>query len=175
MAQILGYLAMIITILSYQAKTQKNIVTIQIFSTLTFTIHFILLEAYSGAILNLIGTIRAIIFSQRDKKWGAHYVWVIIFILLTFLSYFLTVFIIIPEPTVKTYLVELLPTLGFIATTFSLRMNNAKLVRRYSLLNSPLWLTYDIINGSWGGAITETFSIVSILIAMFRLDFKKKG
>ena len=175
MAQFLGYLAMIITIFSYQAKTQKSIVTIQIFSTLSFTIHFILLEAYSGAILNLIGTIRAIIFSQRDKKWASHYLWIILFIILTFLSYFIAVFILIPSPTTKTYIIELLPTLGFIATTFSLRMNAAKLVRRYSLLNSPLWLTYDILNGSWGGAITESFSIISILIAMFRLDFKKKG
>jgi hypothetical protein len=72
------------------------------------------------------------------------------------------------------FIVELLPTLGNVVTTFSTRMENAKLVRRYSLIASPLWLTYNIINFSLGGAITEIFCIISIFVAMIRLDFKKK-
>ncbi len=175
--QIIGYIAMAICILSFQAKTQKGVVLLQCFSTCLFATHFFLIKAYSGAILNFICLIRSIIYTQRqDKKWAQSKIWIGVFIFLTFVSYFLTVFVLTPadKRVLTLFLVELLPTMGNVVTTFSTRMENAKLVRRYSLVASPLWLSYNIINGSIGGTITETFSIISIFIGMLRLDFKKE-
>ncbi len=179
-AQIVGYIAMVVAISSFQARTQKGVVVIQSISTSLFTIHFFLLKAYSGAILNAICLVRSLIYTQRqDKKWAQSTIWIGVFIILTFASYILNLFV-IPAPdkallfSISPFILELLPTLGNVVTTFSTRMENAKLVRRYSLIASPLWLTYNIINVSWGGAITEIVSIISIFVAMFRLDFKKK-
>lgn len=175
--QIIGYIAMIIAILSFQSKTQKGVVVFQSFSTFLFATHFFLIGAYSGALLNAICLFRSIIYTQRqDKKWAQSKIWIVVFIALTVISYLLNVFVIAPpEKRVATFfLIELLPTLGNFVTTFSTRLENAKLVRRYTLIASPLWLAYNVINLSIGGAITEIFCIVSIFVAMIRLDIKKK-
>lgn len=175
--QVIGYIAMAIGILSFQAKTQKGVVVMQCFSTCLFATHFFLIEAYSGAILNFICLLRSLVYTQRqDKRWAQSKIWIALFIFLTLVSYILNVFVITPseERILSLFLIELLPTMGNVVTTFSTRMENAKLVRRYSLIASPLWLAYNIINVSIGGAITEIFSIISIFVAMIRLDIKKK-
>jgi hypothetical protein len=173
-AQIIGYIATVICIISFQAKTQRGIVIMQTFSALLFSIHFFMLEAYSGALLNGICTIRAIIFTFRHKKWAGSVIWVYVFSFLSFICYLITIFVLTPEPTIKTYFVEFLPVLGNVATTIATRLDNAKLVRRYAFIASPLWLAYNAVMGSIGGIITETFNIISIITAMIRLDFKKK-
>lgn len=173
-AQIIGYIATVICILSFQSKTQKGIVIMQTFSAALFAIHFYMIEAYSGALLNVVASIRAIIFTFRHKKWAGNVIWVYVFGFLALACYFTTIFVFTPNATIKTCFIELLPTLGIVATTIATRLENAKLVRRYSFISSPLWLIYNAIMGSIGGVITETFNIVSIITAMVRLDFKKK-
>ncbi len=172
--QIIGYVATVICILSFQARTQRGIVIMQTFSALLFSIHFFLIGAFSGALLNFVCTIRAIIFTFRHKKWAGSVVWVYVFSVLSLICYLISVCILTKDPTTKTYFIEFLPVLGNIATTIATRLENAKLVRRYAFIASPLWLIYNAVKGSIGGVITETFNIVSILVAMIRLDFKKK-
>lgn len=172
--QIIGYIATVICILSFQSKTQKGIVIMQTFSAGLFAIHFFMLGAFSGALLNVVCTIRAIIFTFRHKKWAGSVIWVYVFSFLSLVCYFITVFVLIPEPTVKDYVIGILPVLGNVATTIATRLENAKLVRRYAFIASPLWLTYNAFMGSIGGVITESFNIISIITAMIRLDLKKK-
>ena len=172
--QIIGYIATVICILSFQAKTQKGIVIMQTFSAGLFAIHFFLIGAFSGALLNVVCTIRAIIFTFRHKKWAGSVIWVYVFSILSFCCYLITIFFLTKDPTPKDYIIGLLPVLGNVATTIATRLENAKLVRRYAFIASPLWLTYNAVMGSIGGVITETFNIVSIITAMIRLDFKKK-
>lgn len=172
--QIIGYIATVICIFSFQSKTQKGIVVMQTFSCSLFAIHFYLIGAYSGALLNCICAVRAIIFTFRHKKWAGSVIWVYVFSILSFACYFITVFLLTPERTIKTYFIELLPVLGNVATTIATRLENAKLVRKYAFIASPLWLIYNGIMGSIGGVITEAFNILSIITAMIRLDFKRK-
>ncbi len=184
--QIIGYVAMVITIASYQFKTQKTIVTLQFFSTFLFMIHFGLLHAYSGAILNGVCMVRAAIFSQRHKKWAAHQIWLWVFIFLSIATYFVASFVLIPmsppqylidiiPSSSRDYLViELVPVIGNVITTFATRMKEAKLVRRYVLFSSPLWLIYNVICGSVGGVVAEIVAASSIVIGMLRLDIKRK-
>jgi hypothetical protein len=60
-----------------------------------------------------------------------------------------------------------------IVSTVALQKKDAKKVRLISLFCSPMWLTYNSFNGSIGGVITETFSIISIIVGYLRLDRKK--
>ncbi len=57
-----------------------------------------------------------------------------------------------------------------ITTTFAFRQKEGKRVRLLSLLNSPLWLVYNALNESIGGAITEVFCLISIGIGYIRHD-----
>lgn len=172
-AQGLGIVGMILVFLSFQQKKRVRILLLQTCSSFIFFIHFTLLGAYIGGILNLIASVRALIFSQRDKKWAAHPFWVWFFILLCAGVYAVTT-LTQDSLTLGHALLELLPVLGMAATTFSFRMKSAALVRRFSIISSPLWLVYNIASGSVGGTITESVSLISILIGILRLDRKKK-
>ena len=172
-AQIIGYIATAIVLITFQFKTQKTIVIFQFFSTMLFTVHFYMLGLYAGALLNAVCAIRAIVFSQKDKKWAGHPIWIGVFKLLTFIAYGISVLFLKEDPTPLTYFIELIPVAGNVITTIGMRQE-AKMCRRYTLCASPLWLSYNIIGHSQGGIITEVFSSISIIIGMIRLDRKKK-
>lgn len=172
-AQIIGYLATAIVLITFQFKTQKSIIIFQFFSTALFTVHFYMMKLYAGALLNAVCAVRAIVFSQRDKKWAGHPIWIGVFIFLTVVSYFISVLFLKEDVTTSTYFIELLPVFGNVITTIGMRLE-ANMCRRYTLCASPLWLIYNIKGNSQGGIITEVFSSISIIIGMLRLDRKKK-
>lgn len=175
LAQAIGLVAMAIAILSFQQKTQKRILLMQFCSSTLFTLHYGLIGAAMGSILNGIGIVRAAIFAQRDtKKWAASPVWIPVFIALFAGAYALNFTVLGKEATVRNLLLEILPVIGMTATTISFRMEKAGQVRLFSLISSPLWLIYNACSGSLGGAITEIFSLCSIFIGILRLDRKRK-
>lgn len=164
LAQIVGIIAGALCILSFQQNKHKNIIALQLSGGIAFTIHFILLGAYTGAAMNLIDILRSIVFINRGKKWADHIWWVFVFSGLCVLSCILTWI----GP------LSLLPMGAMILTTISFYLQSPKLVRRVALPASPLWIIYNIATKSLGGIITEAFNICSIIIAMFRHDFKSK-
>ncbi len=174
-AQILGLLAMTVAFLSFQQKTQKVIAVYQMVSAIFWTLHFLLLGAYTGCLLNVIGVARDAVFTQRDtKRWASHVGWFYGTVALCALVYLLTFTAFGTEPTLPRLILELLPVIGMAASTAALRRKEARHVRLLSLISSPLWLVYDFINGSIGGTVTEVVSILSIGIGMYRLDRKKE-
>ena len=60
-----------------------------------------------------------------------------------------------------------------ILSTISFRAPDAATVRRFGLLCSPLWLTYNICCFSVGAILCETISLVSIVVGILRFDRKK--
>ena len=65
--QIFGIIAVILGFVMYQIKDAKRILMVQIFICLVFCIHYFLLEATSGLILNAVGAARSITYYNRDK------------------------------------------------------------------------------------------------------------
>lgn len=172
-AQILSIIAMTIALLSFQQKTQRRIVLFQFCSSFLFGVHFLLIAAPTGALLNFMAAARALVYSARGKKWADHWGWLLLFSALPFGIYGLSFAAFGLAPTLENFFIELLPTLGMISTTISFRMKKAAKVRAFSLISSPLWLVYNIIHFSIGGILTESFSLLSILIGILRLDIKR--
>ena len=181
-AQAVGIVAMVIGVLSFQQKTQKNIVTMQFCSSILFAVHFGMIGAVIGCILNALGIVRAAVFAQREKHpWAAHICWLYIFsgacVAIYILIFTLLRDAVYPDapPVLADYIIQLLPVIGMIATTVSFRAKKASAVRALSFVSSPAWLTYNIIGGSVGGSLTEIFVMCSIIIGILRLDRKKQG
>ena len=167
-AQGLGIIAFFIAVLSFQRKTQRGIMIMQVFSCFAFTVHFLILGKMGGFILNGIAFFRSMVYSfKRDHRWAASVVWVYVFIAAALLSGAYSI-------AFAEGISAILPALGMIITTFAGRMKKASSVRILTLINSPLWLSYNLIEGSIGGAMTEIVSICSIIIGILRLDIKKK-
>ncbi len=172
--QIIGIVAMLFMTASFQFKTQRSIIYIQIFSSLLFCIHFTLLGAVMGAFLNFVAMIRAYVYSHREKCRADHMGWIVFFIIVYILGYIATFTLLGKETTVKNIILEILPVIGMIAGTIGFRMTKASSVRSLSLVNAPAWLIYNLFSGSIGGAISDSLSIISLLVGKIRLDWKIK-
>ena len=66
-AQGVGIVAMAFNIFSYQQKKAKHIIAFQLFGGLFFGISYFMLGAYIGAVLNVVGVARALLFLKKDK------------------------------------------------------------------------------------------------------------
>lgn len=173
-AQILGIFGLILTVISFQTKQQKVLIGIQFYSCMIFTVHFWLLGAAMGCILNAICILRAFVFSRKDRIWAQWKGWPVVFIAAYCAAYALNFLILGTEPTAFKLIIELLPTLGIVVGTVGFAMKKAFHVRIACLICSPMWLVYNIINGSVGGTLTEIISLISIVTGILRLDLKRK-
>lgn len=69
--------------------------------------------------------------------------------------------------------ISLLPICANIASTIGGYTHNAQKIRIAGMFfNSPLWIIYDLIIGSWAGAIDELASIISAMISIRRYGWK---
>ena len=175
LAQVLGLVGMTMNLISFQLKEQKKLILLQFFSSIVFTFHYLLLGATMGCILNSLGICRAFVFSNKEKPWARKKGWLPLFISAYVIVYVLTFTVLGKEATTYNLLLELLPAIGMTATTIGFYLENAAKVRLLSLTNAPTWLVYNVISGSIGGALTEIFCLISVVVGIIRLDIKKKN
>lgn len=172
--QIIGIIAMAFNILSFQGKRQKDIIALQLIGSVLFTVHFFMLKAYTGGLMNAIGIIRAIVFLKKDFFKSDNVWWLIGFETVYALSYMLTFTVFGKEATPINFLIEIFPIIGSTATTLAFRSKTAKSTRLLGLISSPSWLIYNIIVVSVGAICCEAISLISIIVALFRFDSKAK-
>ena len=174
-AQAFGLVGMTMNILSFQRKEQKNIIFMQMVGSIFFAVNYFMIGAFAGALLNIVGIIRATAYWQRERFRTDKLGWVFAFGAMYVAVYILSFVLFGTAGTPRNYAVELLPVVGMLITTVSYYLGEAKKVRILGLVNAPFWLTYNIINFAIGGIVTESVSLVSIIIAMCRYDFKKES
>lgn len=163
-AQILGILALGVTIVCYQFNSQKKILAAQMIAATLFTVNLALLGGMSGALLNIHGICRALTFYQRGKhKWADSPFWV---------WFYIVAAVVCVAVTYKSP-VDILPLVGQIFTTISFFMKDAAKIRLFTLPSPPCWFIYHLTTGNIGGTLNEIFVISSIIIGMIRLDRKK--
>ena len=165
--QAIGIVAALLGIASFQRKTQQGIVLFQLAGNVMWTLHFLLLGAAAGGLLNGIAILRGVVFYFRsERKWAASPAWYAVFIAM------------FAGAAAFSWgqgdgALALLPLGGMIFTTVSLALRNAFLVRVVSFGSSPCWLIYNIINFSIPGILTEIFAMCSIIIGIVRIDLPK--
>ena len=171
--QIIGYIATVLTVSSFQFKSQKGIMAVQSVSTVLWTVHFFMLGAISGSLLNLMCAIRSMIYAKRSTSpWARHISWVYIFTVLALVIYTLQFTTFGYEVSIKNMIVQFLPTLGVIATNVGYRLETGFKVRCSQFISSPCWLIYNAFSGSVGGVITEVIAFCSAVIGVIRHDIK---
>lgn len=173
-AQIVGIFAMLFNILSYQGKNQKTVIALQLIGGALFAINFLLLGALVGGILNILATIRAIVFLFKDKLKADRLPWLFGFVASYIVVYILNFTAFGKEPTAFNLIVEVLPVIGMLALNIGFMLKNASDVRKCGLVSSPAWLIYNIIVGSWGAIACEALTLISIFVGMLRYDNKAK-
>lgn len=160
LAQILGVIAMIIAVLSFQKRENKRFFLWQATGAVLFAIHFFLLGAYVGSILNLICVVRGLLFAYAPKKYRT--------------CVLIGISLVLAAVVVLTYSgwPSLCVLAACLAGTFVMWLDRDKIIRYVQFfIVSPGWLIYNIYYFSIGGILTESFNLVSVLIYFIRFGF----
>ena len=164
--QIVGLLAVISFLLSYQQKKRQNILALNVTSRLLYIIQYIMLGAYGGATLDVLGVVSSIAAGNKEnrfinKRMKAVVITINLFILVVGLLFYKNIY-------------SIFPIIGVRLHTNALWISNEKKIRRVSFLGSPFWLVYNLACSAYGSAIGDILTMVSIGIAIYKYDIKKR-
>ena len=164
-AQIIGLVASLIAISSYQFKQVKTLFLFQLVSAILFTTHFAMLGAYCGAVQNFLAMLRGVVLVDKKGKL-AERKWIFIALIALF---------VISGIVFYDGVFSILPIIAMIVSTvFMWTRDNKKLRIAQMFVVSPCWLTYNIHVFSISGIITECFAILSVIVSLIRFSLEKK-
>ena len=156
--QIFGIIAVLIGFLSFQVKTAKKLLMMQITMSIFFCIHYLLIGARSALVMNTLGIACKLVYCYRDKRIFTHKAVPIV----------LSLFMGIAGLFSWQGCYSLFIILGLMINTFFLSAKDAQIIRKSILLTSPLVIIYNIFVLSIGGIIYESIAIISSLIGIIR-------
>ena len=162
--QLIGVIAYAILAFSYFKKEKKEILFLQIYSTIAFSIHYYLLSGITGTICNLISLLIIIIIYFFEKKEGKNKK------LLVFSTIPLLILI-----SLFTYenIYSLFPIIASTVVLISFVLSNENTIRISGIISALCWLIYAAIYKSYAGVFFEGISMITTFIAF--LKNKKKN
>lgn len=174
LTQALSIAGLLCIVASYQQKKKSALILCQLAGGALFGIHYLLLGAFAGFLLNIIAVVRALVFYKGNLPKNVGDLLVYLFHCLCMVAYVLTFTAFGTAPTPTNLILELLPVIGMFSLSTSFNMTGAKEIRALGSVSSVGWLIYNISHVSIGGTACEAMCLVSIIIGILRYDLKKK-
>ncbi len=161
--QVIGFVAVAVFVLSYQIKSNRWLFLLQLIGSALFCLQFFLLDAFSGCLSLAVNIIRyALMMKYKDWSW-VRKKWCPVFIALMFTA---VLFFTWNGP------VSLLAFIASVSSTFACWTNSPRKIRMVNLVcASPCWLIYDVIVFSLGGIVSESITIISIIVSFIRFGW----
>ena len=166
-AQIIGILAVITFLLSYQQEKRKNIIMWNVTSRILYILQYLILGAFEGVVLDVLGSVSSVVAQKKDSK--------IIKKNLKFFIIGINLLILIAGLFLYKNIFSLFPIVGVILHTSAFWITEEKSIRRVSFIGSPFWLVYNLANLAYGSAIGDILSMISIGTAIYRYDIRGKS
>ena len=166
-SQIIGVAAVALYLWSFQLKKRSHIVWTTCLSYAFYVAQYLMLGAFSGAILDLLSAASSFFAGKKNEPGFRRYakgVALSIFSLIVAAGVVLAV--------VQRDWIELLPIAGALLQTGGLWFNNEQTIRKFGLAGAPFWLAYNYISQAYGAALGAALTIVSTLVALIR--YRKK-
>lgn len=164
MAQIFGIIANILFAISPQQKSKKKVILFQTLSCIFFATQYLLLGAYSGTAENMLSIVINIIFwKYSNAKKKIPFYWLGLYSIANIMAGIFT----------YTNIFSIFPIIISIACTYGIWQENLKVNRFIILFGSIGWIVYNFMVGAYASSIVNVFSLVSAIIAVWRLDIRK--
>ena len=161
-AQAIGFLSLVLSLVSFQMKTRSQILIFQCMASLSCAVSLIMLGGIAGGILDVVAFSRTLVFSLADRyKWAKCKLWLPFYIVII-----IAVGIITWDPT---GIGTLFAIAGTLLSTVALYQKSERLMRIISLFVGPCWIIYSLIYSSAFGALNEIIAMTSLIIALVRL------
>ena len=158
--QAIGFVALILCIISYQSNRYRKLMSIRAASEFVFCVHFLLLGVLSGSAMQFIGGIRNLAFVRLENKKNKMLIAIITFcVLFTFFGIFTW-----EGP------ISVLPIVAKNVSTIAFAMSDTRKIRLIEFPTYGFWLAFNIASGSIAGTINASLSLVSIAFAIIRFD-----
>ena len=162
--QILGIIATIITVISYQANTKRSLLIIQSIATLCTCLSYFFLGASSGFALNIVCLARNVAFYFQNERSKFNYVSATLF----------SIAMVVLGALSWQGWVSLLIIIALAANTMFMSVGKPQLLRKSVLVTSSMVLLYNVFVFSIGGITNEGVSIVSSAVGTIRYRKNKK-
>ena len=159
----LGVIAVILGFVNYQVKTREQVLLVNIATTLCFVLHYMLIGAFSGMVMNLVGFVRGIVFYFVGKNGKVARGWAILFAAIMCI-----IGIIGWEAWYSVFVV-----VALMINSYALSFSDPQNIRKSILITSPMVIVYDSFVLSFGGIVYESVAIISSVIGLWR--FKKES
>lgn len=168
-AQGVGLVAVALFVASYQIKKRRGIILCNAISRALYIIQYILLFAFEGAVLDVLGLISSVLAEKKDTPFLK--------------KYRIPVLILINGAIVAAGILlyrnvfSLFPMIGVLLHTGAFWISDEKRIRLMSFFGSPFWLVYNLYSLAIGSAVGDVLTMVSIGLAIVRYDIlgRKKG
>lgn len=154
----LGFISVTLFFYSYQRTQKSKIMIIQTAATALSCVQYLLIGATSGFALNVVCIIRNFAFYYREKNNKTD--------LIT------PAFFGAAMAVVSCFSWEgahsLLITLGLVVNTICMGVFDARSFRKTILISSTLILAYNLFALSYSGMLSESISLISVIIGIIR-------
>lgn len=164
--QLIGVIGIIAGLSAFQCNKHSHALALKMTEEGAFGIQYFLLGGYTGAVLNLVGIFRNLIFAylgNRDKQKELKYARMILgalFAVLGFLSW-------------EGY-ISILIIFAKVLSTLAYGTTNMKKMRIMLSVTCVCWICYNYYIGSVAGVISDGCNFVSVIIGIIRYDIMKK-
>ena len=168
--QIIGLCAVATFLLSYQQKKRSNIIFLNAVSRCLYILQYVLLGAFSGAVLDILGMVSSVVAGKKHIAFiRKHTKQVLVAINACIIAAGLLI------AYVNQSWLDLFSLTGVLLHTSAFWLNDERRIRQVSLLGSPFWFVYNFFSHAYGSAVGDLLTIGSILLAMARnRDWNKK-
>ena len=164
LAQIFGIIGSTAMLISTWQKSRKKILFFLLFDNIFYFIQYILLNAYTGAFMNVAGLIRLGLFSYKDKndffkKNYVLYIVCLLYILIGTLTY---------ENSGSIF-----PVIASVIYAIVLWQDNPKRIRIGTAFMLFMWMVYNLLVHAYVGALSEGIMFMSSILAIIKIDILK--
>ena len=161
-AQIIGIIALIVFMISFQKNTKEKLLKYQMVSSFLYAIQYLFLGAYTGCLMNFTCMVRNYIFNRYKNKVPIYYL-IIVILIMIFLS-------------MLTYsgLISLLPMIAVVLYSCALWYGNLKIVRITDIISCLLFIIYNIKVLAITGLIATFIEMLATIIAIYKFDIKNR-
>lgn len=154
----MGWIAALLTFISYQCKGHKKLLIVQTLSSLSICISYLLLGATSGMLLNIICILRNFIIYRKDIKLFSYRFWL----------YILMAVMAVSGAMSWQGPMSLLIVVALAVNTLFLYFPNVQNLRKSIVITSTMVLIYNAYYAVWGGVVNEMIAISSAIIGIYR-------
>ena len=163
-AQMFGVLGIVFSVLSMQMKTKRNIMIMLLCLNLASALNFLFLDSVSGSLVCFFAVIETFINYLFDSKNKQVPFYIIVF--------YIVVNLILGISTYN-YFLDIIPIACALLFCATVCTKNESKIRKLMFGNQTLWLVYDVIVKAYMFSISNILTLISIIIAFYRFDYKK--